>query len=150
MTEAERDAKISSTHASMVFRERLLNKLCLPLTLLAGAAAVGLVAAASTALACTLQGIIMCSVLAGVAGCGTAFGFIDKYSDRFGQRALALSMMQCQNNIARAEHGFKQSLPLKGSAVKAFIASLTEGLQERLHIGRPLTLKKKPQPERGI
>lgn len=138
------DQDLEKTRARLARRERILDRLRLPLTLLGGGACVGLAVVAGGALGLTLQGIAMWSVLAGVVGSGTAFGFADKYACKWGERALALSMSQGIRHINRVEHEFKQTLPLKGEAAKAFIKALTEGICEKLHIRKPLSLVRKP------
>ena len=137
--------KINSASARYAALERVLDKCRLPGMLLGAAAGVALVAfVAAPLMGLTLAGIAMGGTLAAVIGGGTAFGFIDKYCDRFGLRNLALAGMKAGHHMERVEHEFRQSLPLKDEAKKAFIRALTDGIAEKLHIRKPLQLQRKP------
>lgn len=138
--------KVTAAQKRYGMLERVLDKMRLPGLLLGAAAGVALVAfGLAPLLALTTQGVWMCGTLAAVAGGGVTFGYIDKFCDRFGARNLALSYMMTGHHLDRVHEEFKQTLPLKDDAKKAFIRAITEGIKEKLHIRKPLTLKKAPQ-----
>jgi hypothetical protein len=142
------DRLIATTHAVYARRERLLETLRMPLTLAATAGGAGLALAVAPVLGLAVMGKVSMAAFAALGGGGTTFGVIDKYSNRYGLRALALSGMAATRHVARVEEEYRQSLPLKDDAKKAFIKALTDGIRERLHIRRPLQLKKSPAPQR--
>ncbi len=141
------DRLIAVTQAEYARRERLLDRLRLPLTVAGAAIGVGLALAIAPVLGLAVMGKVSIATLAAFGGSGTAFGLVDNYSNRSGLRALALSGMAATRNLARMEEECRQSLPLKDEAKKAFIKALTEGLKDRLHIRKPLQLKKNPAPQ---
>ncbi|MEZ0224775.1 MAG: hypothetical protein ACAH83_09500 [Alphaproteobacteria bacterium] len=144
--EAPADQLIRITSNRYARYERILDACRLPGLLLGAAVGVGLVAfGLAPLLGLAAQGIWMCGTLAAVAGGGVTFGYIDKYADRFGLRNLALGGMKTERHMVRVEKQWKDSLPLSGTATKAFIKAITEGIRDKLHIGKPLTLKRTPQ-----
>lgn len=146
MNQSELD-KIQSTCKRYTALGDFLGKCRLPGLLLGAAAGVALVAfVAAPVMGLALQGIVMGGTFAAVVGGGTAFGFVDKYASRFGERGMILSLGVARHQLGRVEEDFKKSLPLKDDAKKAFIMALTDGIKEKLHIGKPLQLKSAPAP----
>ena len=147
--ETAADQLIRTTSHRYAHYERILDACRLPGLLLGAAAGVGLVAfGLAPLLGLTAQGIWMCGTLAAVAGGGVTFGTIDKYADRFGLRNMALGGMKMERHMVRVEKQWKDSLPLSRTATKAFIKAITEGICEKLHIRKPLSLVRKP-PQSG-
>jgi hypothetical protein len=144
--ETASDQLIRTTYDRYARLEKVLRASTLPGMLLGAAVGIGLVTFGLAPLfGMATQGIVMCSMLAAVAGGGVAGGTINKYADRFGLRTLALSGLGAERGILRAEKQWKDSLPLNGTATSAFIKALTEGIREKLHISKPLTFKKANQ-----
>ena len=139
------DKFLSDTRAGLQKKERLLDALRLPLTLVGAALGAAATIALAPVLGLTVGATVIGAIAVGAVSAVTSFGFVDKYASRYGLRALAVSGMETMRALGQAEEQIKQAMPLKDHAKKAFIEALTDGIRDKLHIRKPLQLKK-PQP----
>jgi hypothetical protein len=143
---------ISDEDRMEAMRKRLLQRVrrlnfFLPLMLISAGLAGGFGAILlSPLLVLAWAGAFATGVVAGLASIVASFKLADSCFNRWSDKANMIGKAQSARAAQRqAEHAPRHALPPRGDAGKAFMDSLTAGLQEKLQVKKPLTLRKPQQ-----